>query len=73
MDRIVTDPNICNGKPTVKGPRITAHTILGFLAAGDSVGEILEQYPALSADDVRAALLFASAAMEHGFTVKSVA
>lgn len=73
MDRIVTDPNICNGKPTVKGTRITAQTILGYLAAGDTAQEVLEAYPSLSADDIQAVLLFASAVMEQGFTVKSVA
>ena len=35
--RIVIDPNICNGRPTVRGTRITAQTVLEFLAAGDSV------------------------------------
>ncbi len=55
MDRIVTDPDICNGKPTVEGTRITAQTILGYLAS-DTAHEVSEQYPSLSADEIRAVL-----------------
>lgn len=72
-NRIAVDPDICNGKPTVRGTRITVQTILGFLAAGDSVEEVLEAYPSLSAEDIRAALMFASSLMDRGFTIKSVA
>ena len=72
-NRITVDPDICNGKPTVRGTRITVQTILGFLAAGDSVEEVLEAYPSLSAEDIRAALMFASSLMDRGFTIKSVA
>lgn len=45
--RITIDPSICNGKPTLRGKRITAQTILEFLGAGNSEVEILEQYPSL--------------------------
>ena len=44
-DRITIDDNICNGKPTIRGKRITVQTILEFLSAGDSKEEILKQYP----------------------------
>ena len=52
MKRIVIDPDICNGQPVIEGTRITARTVLAFLAAGDSVEEVLEEYPSLSKEDV---------------------
>ena len=45
MERIVVDPDICNGRPTVRGTRITVQTVLEFLGAGDSVEELLAEYP----------------------------
>ncbi len=54
MDRIVIDPDICNGQPVVRGTRITMRTILEFLAAGDSIEDVLEAYPTLSREDVLA-------------------
>ena len=41
-ERIVIDPEICNGRPVVRGTRITAQTVLEFLGAGDSVEDVLE-------------------------------
>lgn len=59
-NRIVSDPVIMGGKPTIKGTRITVELILEELADGMSVGEILEAHPHLSESDVRAALGFAA-------------
>lgn len=73
ISRITVDPNICNGKPTIRGKRITVQTILEFLAAGDSQEDILKAYPSLEPDDVKAALEFASKMMDSTFTVKPVA
>jgi uncharacterized protein (DUF433 family) len=56
-DRIIIDPAICNGRPTVRGTRITAQTVLEFLGAGDSIENLLEEYPSLSRYDVLACLL----------------
>lgn len=50
-DRITIDPAICNGLRIVRGARITAQTVLEFLGAGDSVHDVLEEYPALTRDD----------------------
>lgn len=58
MDRIIIDPEICNGQPVVWGTRVTAQTVLEFLAAGDSVEEVLEEYPVLSREDVHACIGF---------------
>jgi len=58
MNRITIDNNICNGKPTIRGKRITVPTILEFLSAGDSKEEILRQYPSLVSEDIDACLKF---------------
>lgn len=53
---IVIDPQICNGRPMVSGTRITVQTVLEFLAADDSVQDVLEEYPSLTQEDVNACL-----------------
>ncbi len=73
ISRITIDPEICNGKPTVRGKRIAVKTIIEFLAAGDSEKEVLRQFPSLEPEDIRAALAFAANMMDHPFTIKSVA
>lgn len=60
--RIVCDPEVCGGRPTIRGTRITVQTVIEFLAAGDSEQAILEQYPGLEPEDLRACLRFAGAA-----------
>ena len=60
QDRVVVDPQICHGKPCIKGTRIMVSVVLDYLAAGESEAEILRQYPALRPDDVRAAIAYAS-------------
>lgn len=56
--RISLDPQICNGRPIITGTRITVQTILEFLGAGDSVEDILAEYPTLSREDVLASLRY---------------
>ncbi len=63
--RISTDPTVMMGKPCVKGTRITAEAILRRLGAGNSFADVLEAYPQLSEDDLRAALAFAADYLEH--------
>jgi uncharacterized protein (DUF433 family) len=65
MERIVIDPDICNGKPTIHGTRITIQTVLEFLAAGDSIGSILKEYPSLSREDVLAFIDFDKRAIKE--------
>ena len=60
LNRITLDPDICNGQPTIRGMRITAETVLDFLAAGESSEEILRQYPILEREEIQACLAFAS-------------
>lgn len=72
MNRIVLDPDICNGKPIIKGTRITAQTVLEFLAAGDSVEDVLDEYPSLSREDVLECVKFSSELMKHQFVLQGV-
>lgn len=72
-ERITIDPDICNGKPTIRRKRITVQTILEFLSNGDSIEEILENYPTLEREDVYACLRFATNLMEHNYIVEPVA
>ena len=65
--RITIDPSICNGKPTIRGKRITVHTILEFLGAGDAEADILEQYPSLEPEDIRACQRFAAELMNRRY------
>ena len=59
-DRIVVDPEIRFGKPSVKGTRITVGDVLSYLASGMSEQQILADFPQLAQDDVRACLAFAA-------------
>jgi uncharacterized protein (DUF433 family) len=55
-ERITIDPDVCNGRPVVRGMRISVETVLGYLSAGDTVAEVLEQFPMLVAEDIKACL-----------------
>jgi uncharacterized protein (DUF433 family) len=70
-DRITVDPALCNGKPTVRGMRITVQTVLEYLSAGESREEILRQFPMLEPEDVSACLAFASSLMDHRYSVEA--
>ncbi|MDP3105698.1 MAG: DUF433 domain-containing protein [Candidatus Methanoperedens sp.] len=59
-ERIVVNPKIMVGKPIIRGTRIPVDAILKRLADGMSVGEILEEYPNLIGEDIRAALRYVS-------------
>lgn len=58
LERITIDPNVCFGKPTVRGTRIWVGLVLDLLADGMTVAEILDEYPSLTDDDVRACLAY---------------
>ena len=63
--RIVVDPKILVGKPVVKGTRIPVSMILNLVAHGTSVDEIIDDYPVLTAEDIRAAILYAGARLDR--------
>ena len=58
LQRISIDPEVCFGKPCIRGTRIWVSLILDFLAAGMSMKEILEDYPHLTEEDIRAAIAY---------------
>ena len=60
MNRITTDPEICHGKPCIRGLRYPVQTVLEWLAGGMTVAEILDDYPDLESDDIYAALAYAA-------------
>jgi uncharacterized protein (DUF433 family) len=70
IDRITIDPDVCNGKPVVRGLRITVESILDYLSAGEAPEEILRQHPMLEPEDIAACLAFASRLMGHKYSVK---
>ena len=58
LARITVDPQVCFGKPCIRGHRIWVSLILDFLADGMTVEEILVDYPDLTADDIRACIAY---------------
>ena len=71
-DRITVVPDVCNGKPIVRGTRITAQTVLEFLGAGDSVDDVLAEYPTLTREDVQACIDYAARVMGNHYSVSPV-
>ncbi len=59
LSRIVLDPKILDGKPVVRGTRLSIEFVVGLLAEGWSEADILENYPNLGVEDVRACLAYA--------------
>jgi uncharacterized protein (DUF433 family) len=60
LQRISIDPAVCGGKPCIRGHRIWVSLILDFLATGSSAEEILEEYPQLTLEDIRACVAYGS-------------
>lgn len=64
-ERVVSDPDILLGKPTIKGTRISVELILGWLAQGWNFEQIVEAYPHITREDILAALAFAAELMRE--------
>ena len=58
LERISIDPNVCFGKPCIRGTRIWVSLILDFLADGMTIAEIIAEYPYLLEDDIFAAIAY---------------
>jgi uncharacterized protein (DUF433 family) len=69
---IVRDPKICAGEPVFRGTRVTLRTVLASLAEGERIEEILEAFPSLNEDNVRAAIAFAAASAGEDLPVPGV-
>lgn len=65
LSRITVNPNQCGGRPCIRGMRIRVSDILDLFVAGLSTEQILEEMPDLEADDLKAALLYASRKLNH--------
>lgn len=65
LDRITSNPEVCHGKPTIRGLRYPVADILELLAGGMTVEEVLEDHPDLERDDVLAALEYGALATGH--------
>lgn len=71
-ERIAINPDICNGRPIIRGMRITVQTVLEFLFAGTSREELLYQYPMLEPEDLDACQQFALALMDRKYIIKDI-
>jgi len=60
QERIAVDPDVCHGKPTIRGTRIMVSIILDYLKAGETHEEILRQYPTIKETDISAAIGYAA-------------
>ena len=69
---IVRDPGIVGGQAVFKGTRVTLNTVLSSLAEGDTVAQILEDFPTLTEQHVRAAIAFAAASAQEDLPVAEV-
>ena len=65
LKRIVVDPKIMIGKPVIKGTRLPVEIIVEKIAYGETMKEIKKDYPFLTDDDIRAALLYAAKRIAH--------
>jgi uncharacterized protein (DUF433 family) len=65
LKRIITDPEICGGRPCIKGTRVRVSDIIEMMAHGASTTQILADYPYLQDDDIRAALAYAGRMADH--------
>ncbi|MBI4863215.1 MAG: DUF433 domain-containing protein [Candidatus Riflebacteria bacterium] len=65
LDHIELNPRVCNGKPVIRGTRVPVTVLLDLMAEGETWDQILTGYPALTAEHLRAALLYAKASLEN--------
>jgi uncharacterized protein (DUF433 family) len=64
LSRIIIDPAICHGKPVVRGLRYTVESLLEYLAGGDSIDDVLAEFPDLEREDLLACLEFATQSLK---------
>ena len=65
LKRITIVPGLMGGKPTVRGMRFKVSDVLGYLSAGMTETELLEDFPYLEKEDIQACLLYASKKLDH--------
>lgn len=65
LHRIVVDPAVCHGKPTIRGLRYPVESMLEYLAGGDSIDDLLAEFPDLERDDLLACLQYAATVVKR--------
>lgn len=65
FDRISVNPKVCHGKPCIKGTRIMVSVILGLIEEGLNFTQIIEEYPELSEENIKAAIEYARLMIEN--------
>ncbi len=71
LERIVVDPEVVHGRPRIRGTRVRVADVLSLLANGASQAEILEDYPSLIVEDIKACLEYAAAQADHTVLIAS--
>jgi uncharacterized protein (DUF433 family) len=69
---IVSNPDVCNGKPVIKGTRITVKAVMSFVSAGNSDEKVLRGFPRMTHEDLQACKEFTSRFVEKPSLIKSV-
>lgn len=69
---ILRNPKICGGQPVIKGTRVTLKTVLASLAEGAHIEEIVQDFPTLTEEDVRAVIAFAAVSAEEDLPVQGI-
>lgn len=68
FERISIDPEVLHGQACIKGTRIAVHQIVRMLASGDTIDDLLEEYPSISKEDILACLDYAASLAEEQIT-----
>ncbi len=66
------DPNICAGEPVIKGTRVTLRTVLASLAEGSDIAQILEDFPTLTEDAIKAVIVFAATSAQEDIPIPNI-
>ena len=72
MAHFERNPDVCNGQWVIKGTRVPVRTLLGSLAEGASIEEILADFPTIGSEDIRAVIAFAAAAVEEDLPLAEI-
>jgi len=65
FERISSEPDICHGKPCIKGTRIPVYLLVSLIAEGEDTEAIIQDYPSVTPDDIKAALKYAAKLCEY--------
>ena len=69
FERISSDPDICHGKPCIKGTRIPVYLIVSLIAEGEDTESVIRDYPSITYDDIKAAIKYAAKLCEYNETI----